>query len=157
MFLCIAFIGVVVSAGMVVAGRFYAPFKNRAVGTTLGVCLAAFVLLLCTAILLFYGKMTTEVTASEIRVRFGWLTSHAETIPLAEVQQADVVGYDSVGEYGGWGIRSRGPNNRALNQWGDKGVRLRLEGGRSLLLGSQRPEDLAGAIAQARQQSAKSP
>jgi hypothetical protein len=129
--------------------------KDRAVAIILSVA-AAVPFLLCAAIILFFGKMTTDVAGPEIRVRFGWLTSYAETIPVADVQQAEAVDYDPRGEYGGWGIRNRGPNDRALNQRGDRGVRLRLKEDRRLLIGSQRPEDLAGAIAQVRQQLGKS-
>jgi hypothetical protein len=155
-FLLLAGIGVLVPAGIVIFARLRAPHKSRAVVTTVGGCVAAVPFLVCTSILLFYGKMTTEVAGPEIHVRFGWLTSHAETILIAEVQQAQVVGYDALGEYGGWGIRGRGPN-RALTQRGSRGVRLQLGGDRSLLIGSQRPQDLAGAIAQARQQSGTGP
>jgi hypothetical protein len=150
-------IGVLLPAGMIALAWFIAPRAHRKVALGVSAGGAALFFLPCAAIGLLFGKMTTEVGPSEIHVRFGWLTSHAEAIPAAGIQGTEVVRYDPVGEYGGWGIRRRGPKDRALTQRGDRGVRLRLEGDQSLLLGSERPEDLAAAIAQARQESGKNP
>ena len=141
--LLLAAIGVLMPLAMIVLAR----RQNRAVAAILYM-VAGVAFLICAAIALLFGKMTTEVAGTDVRVRFGWLPGYAETIPVAEVQNTQVVRYDPTGEYGGWGIRRRSSNNRALNQRGDRGVRLRFEGDRWLLIGSQRPEDLAAAITQ---------
>ena len=44
-------------------------------------------------------------------------------------------------DHGGWGIRGT-EHDRIFSQSGDRGVRLQLGDG-TLLLGSQRPEELA--------------
>jgi hypothetical protein len=55
--------------------------------------------------------------------------------------------YKPIKEYGGWGIKGWSPNRLIYNVSGDQGVELTLHDGRQLMLGSQRPQELAGAIA----------
>jgi hypothetical protein len=144
-------------AAMIVLAWFLAPRKDLALVILLGAGVAAFRFLVCSVIPLFFGKMTTEVAGPEVRVRFGWLTSHAEVTAVADIQEAEVVRYDPQAEHGGRGIRRRGPNDRARNQRGDRGVRLRAAGGQTLLIGSQQPEELAGAVKRVRQGGRKNP
>ncbi|MCX6638617.1 MAG: DUF6141 family protein [Acidobacteria bacterium] len=66
-------------------------------------------------------------------------------IPLDRIERAEPVTYRPIREYGGWGIRL-GRDGWCYNVRGDRGVRLELEGGEKLLLGSQAPEELARAI-----------
>jgi hypothetical protein len=48
-------------------------------------------------------------------------------------------------EYGGWGVKY-GWAGKAYNISGNRGVQLKLSNGKGLLIGSQRPEELAQAI-----------
>jgi hypothetical protein len=52
-------------------------------------------------------------------------------------------------DYGGWGIR-KGRSGWAYNVSGDRGVRLTYTDGETLLIGSQRADELAKAIEVAR-------
>lgn len=94
-------------------------------------------------------RMTTEVSPSMVRVWFGWIPSYRRTVPIAAVRRLEVVTYRPLADYGGWGIRSGRDGERVLNARGNRGVRLELSDGTRLLIGSQRPEDLALAIEQA--------
>ncbi|NVL91956.1 MAG: hypothetical protein HWN71_02845 [Desulfobacterales bacterium] len=53
--------------------------------------------------------------------------------------------YNPLKDYGGWGIRY-GRGGRAYNVSGNRGVYLELSNGKSLLIGSLQPEELARAI-----------
>jgi hypothetical protein len=53
--------------------------------------------------------------------------------------------YRPIRDYGGWGIRY-GRGGKAYNVSGNRGVMLELSDGQKLLIGSQRPEELANAI-----------
>ncbi len=48
-------------------------------------------------------------------------------------------------EYGGWGVKY-GRAGKAYNVSGNRSVQLKLSSGKGLLIGSQRPEELAQAI-----------
>ncbi|MBX6762641.1 MAG: hypothetical protein IRY88_03050 [Rubrobacteraceae bacterium] len=70
-------------------------------------------------------------------------------IPSREIVSWQAVGYRPLVGWGGWGIRWR-PGGWAYTVFGDRGVRVRLAGGREVLVGSRRPEELAEAIAASR-------
>ena len=64
----------------------------------------------------------------------------------ATIRRIEVVSYRPIADYGGWGIRSGRDGERVLNARGNRGVRLELADGTRLLIGSQRPEELAETI-----------
>lgn len=94
----------------------------------------------------FLFPMTTKLYPEEIHVRFGRRTRFR--VPLKNVMRAYARTYDPLAEYGGWGIRGVG-RNRAFNIQGNLGVQLVLRSGQKLLIGSDRPEELAYAIRKA--------
>jgi len=61
------------------------------------------------------------------------------------IQAAKAVSYNAVRDYGGYGIRS-GRLGRAYIAGGSRGVLLKLAGGEQVLLGSNRPDELAAVI-----------
>lgn len=90
--------------------------------------------------------LRTTVTETEVAVTFGALLPlYRRRIALREIASAEAVTYSPLAEYGGWGIRGWGKDT-ALNARGNRGVRLTLRDGRRVLIGSQRPDDLAAAL-----------
>jgi hypothetical protein len=96
-------------------------------------------------------QMTTEVTPTEVRVWFGWVPIYRRVVPITSIRRYHVVQYRPIADYGGWGIRAGRDGERVLNARGDRGVRLELADGSRLLIGSQRPEELAETIERAQQ------
>lgn len=94
-------------------------------------------------------RMTTEVTPTDCRVWFGWLPTYRHAVALAEIQRVEVVTYRPFRDCGGWGIRRGRGGELVLNARGDRGVRVHLQDGSRLLIGSQRPEELAKALSDA--------
>jgi hypothetical protein len=92
--------------------------------------------------------MTTEATTDLVTVWYGWVPIYRRTIAMADVKACEVVEYRPLMDYGGWGVRRRSDGDRALTARGDRGVRLTLRDGSRLLIGSQRPEELADLLAQ---------
>jgi hypothetical protein len=91
-------------------------------------------------------QMTTEVTPTEVRVWFGWVPIYRRVVSIPEIRRYHVVQYRPIADYGGWGIRAGRDGERVLNARGNRGVRLELSDGTRLLIGSQRPEELAETI-----------
>ncbi len=89
-------------------------------------------------------QMTTEVDEREIRVHFGFIRTYRWRMPRTEILAAKAVQYNPIREYGGWGIR--GIPVAALNARGNLGVMLTLKNGRTMLIGSQRPDLLLQAL-----------
>ncbi len=62
-----------------------------------------------------------------------------------EIEEFEIIEYDPLKDYGGWGVRY-GQKGNAFNAYGNKGVNLKLKYSRDLLIGSQTPEKLNEAI-----------
>lgn len=91
-------------------------------------------------------RMTTEVTPTDVRIWFGWIPTYRRFVAIGLVRKIEVVSFRPIADHGGWGIRSGRDGERVLNARGNRGVRLELSDGSRLLIGSQKPEALAGAI-----------
>jgi hypothetical protein len=105
-----------------------------------------------TAAVLFCGALTWLFLAMALRITVdggGILVRFRPflTRRLSFGDIADCVArrYRPILEFGGWGIRV-GWRKRAYNVSGNLGVQLVLRDGRRVLLGSQRPAELAAAI-----------
>lgn len=90
-------------------------------------------------------RLTTEVRDDALYVRFFPFHGSPRRIPWADIEAVDAVRYRPLRDYGGWGIRFA-KGRMAYNVSGSQGVRLSRPGQRELLVGSQRPYDLARAI-----------
>jgi hypothetical protein len=92
-------------------------------------------------------KLVTTVEPGKLSISLRGLWT-IRRIPLADVGKAEAVTY-SAADYGGYGIRltKYGKAYIASSDWG---VQLTLAKGGKVLVGSQRAEELAKAIAAAR-------
>jgi hypothetical protein len=102
-----------------------------------------------TVLVLGVLRMTTEVTPTDVRVWFGWIPTYRRYVALGSIDRIEVVHYRPIADYGFWGVRSGRDGEHALCARGNRGVRLFLNDGTRLLIGSQRPEALAIAVEKA--------
>ena len=103
-------------------------------------------LVLPVVILVGVLRMTTLVTPTDVRVWFGLIPTYRRAIPIGSIGRVEVVQYRPILDCGGWGIRNGPDNERVFNARGNRGVRLHLIDGSKILIGSQRPEELALAV-----------
>jgi hypothetical protein len=97
---------------------------------------------------LFFMKMTVQVNAEAVRISF--FPIWKKTVPLAEITRWQPRTYRPIWEYGGWGIRYGWKRGWAYNVSGNRGVQLELVNGKRILIGSQRADELARAIKEAK-------
>jgi hypothetical protein len=90
-------------------------------------------------------RLVTEVRRDGLFIRLQPLHRVERRIPFEEAIRLEAVSYSPLREYGGWGLR-RGRSGPAYSAWGDRGVLLTFADGRTVLLGSQRAEQLAAAL-----------
>jgi hypothetical protein len=114
------------------------------IASLVGACL----LLVLIALWLYVMRLETEVDDDALALDFRWFWRRRE-IPLAEIRGFEAVTYNPLRDYGGWGIRYGWRGGMAYNVSGRRGVQLELADGARLLVGSQRAEELARAIAEA--------
>jgi hypothetical protein len=98
--------------------------------------------------LLRAARLVVEVRGRAVAVRFAPFHRTPVVYEASEILRCEAVEYRPIRDYGGWGLRGS-DQHRCFNARGHRGVRLELVDGRRVLLGSQRPEELAAAIARA--------
>jgi len=98
-------------------------------------------------ILFFILKLETEVRSDGLYVRFYPMHIRFRKFTGENLAEFYTRTYKPIREYGGWGIRcSFTGKGKAYNVSGNKGVQLVLTNGKKLLIGSQKPDELASAI-----------
>lgn len=104
------------------------------------------VLLVGVYIRLITVRLVTDIRSGQLSVGLEGLW-RKRRVALADIRSAVEVQYDPAAEYGGYGIRS-GAKGLAYIASGNRGVEVELKDGRRLLVGSQRPQELARNIMQ---------
>jgi len=96
-------------------------------------------------VLFYVANLTTEVRNDGLFYRFFPFHLGFRRISPESLVGYEVRTYKPIRDYGGWGIRY-GRGSKAYNVSGNRGVMLVLSDGQRLLIGSQKPDDLANAI-----------
>ena len=119
------------------------PFGDKP-SVKLLLLLAAGVSIVPTVLFLNF-RLETQVKQDGVYARFfplhlSWQKYGWNTIAESYVRQ-----YDPLGEYGGWGIRWNG-SGKAFNVAGNKGLQLVFADNKKLLIGTNKPEELAETL-----------
>ena len=109
-----------------------------------GILLAVLPIIFILSLYLWF-RLQTAVTADEIRV--GFPIFPRKQILLSNIRRSEVTGYHPLRDFGGWGLRF-GAKGEMFNARGDRAVKLVLEDGAVIFIGSQRPEQLLEAISE---------
>jgi len=89
-------------------------------------------------------ELRVTVVPGAVRIRFFPLTTRV--IERSAIKDIEARTYRPIREYGGWGLRF-GRRGRAYSISGNRGVELTLADGRRVMIGSQRADELAAALA----------
>jgi hypothetical protein len=90
-------------------------------------------------------KLVVEVREDRLSVRY--IPFISREISLADIVRYEARTYHPIREYGGWGIRWWFGQRYAYSVSGNQGVELELSTGEKIMIGSQKPVELAQAIA----------
>lgn len=97
---------------------------------------------------LLMNRLETQITPAGIKVRYFPFHLRYKSFSKKSIGLAYVRTYESIAEYGGWGLRlglfGRG---KAYNIAGNKGIQLVFTDGSKLLIGTQKPDE-ADAVLQ---------
>lgn len=93
-------------------------------------------------ILLFYFmNLETTITKEAIAIKYFPFHLKKRMYSFAEIQHLEVIKYNPIGDYGGWGVRlSR--YGKAFNVKGEYGLKLYFTNRKPLLIGTQKPDEL---------------
>jgi len=89
-------------------------------------------------------RLVTELRPHELLVSMRGLW-RKRRIPVNDIKSVEIVKFDPVRDYGGYGIRTT-RQGTAYIAGGNDGVRLQLVSGATVLIGSGRSKELAEAI-----------
>jgi hypothetical protein len=89
-------------------------------------------------------RLVTELAPSELLVSMRGLWRRRR-IPVSDIKSVEVITFDPVRDFGGYGIRAT-RHGTAYIAGGNDGVRLQLTSGATVLIGSERSKELADAI-----------
>lgn len=95
--------------------------------------------------LLQFARLITQIDSNGINYRFVPFHFKFYQIKKEEIDSFKLVTYRPIRDYGGWGIRY-GKNGKAYNVTGNQGLIIQLHKGKTILLGTQRPEALNRAM-----------
>ncbi|WP_158056571.1 hypothetical protein [Halorussus halophilus] len=102
---------------------------------------------LSVAVLLGSARLVTEVRDDGLYVKFEPFHRSFERIPFADISSFESAGYSPL-RYGGWGFRWT-PRRLAYTVSGRSGVQFERANGKSLYVGSDRPDELVAAVQEA--------
>lgn len=104
--------------------------------------------------LIAFMTLRTEVTPRELRFQMWPLLRRR--LPIESIDEVEAVRYNPIVHGGGWGVRMSSRYGLVANVTGGRGVRV-VAGTKRYLIGSLREEELAAAIAVAREAALETP
>lgn len=119
------------------------PFGNNPMSNTglIITALAVTGVAALSVLLLRVTQLETAITSQTISIRFRPFMRKWKTIAWEEVKKAEVVSFNPIGDYGGWGISSS-RKGKAYTTKGNMGLLLTLNQGKPLLIGTQKPNEI---------------
>lgn len=97
--------------------------------------------------LVFASSLRTRVKEDAVSLRFLPFHLSPRRFEFDAIESFQAEEYSPIREFGGWGVRWRPFSGKiAYNVSGSGGVRLELEDGKQVVIGSQKPEELEAAI-----------
>jgi hypothetical protein len=91
-------------------------------------------------------KLETEVRPDGLYVRLLPFQLRFRSFPASEIRKCVHITYSPFRRFGGWGIRINFSGERAYTMRGNEAVQIQLASGQVVVIGSQRSEELLGAI-----------
>ena len=113
-------------------------------GKCIGLIVAS-IAIIGSILLILLAALTIEVKHDALYVQFYPIHLSPRKILYETITGYRVITYRPIRDYGGWGLKC-GPKGKAYNVSGNRGVELEFSDGKKLMLGSQRPEELASAL-----------
>ncbi len=124
-------------------------FTNSAYHNSSGLEFATLITLLVTILILII-KLETIIQTDQIEIRFFPFHLSFRKYPNNTIESAFVRTYNPITEYGGWGIRlGLFGKGKAFNVSGNQGIQLVFNGGRKLLIGTQKPDEASAVLQKA--------
>lgn len=84
-------------------------------------------------------QLETTINSEEIAIKYRALFTK-KRFRFSEINCAEVITYSPFMDYGGWGIKYSFKRGWCYNVSGDKGILIKLNNGKMVLIGTQQPD-----------------
>ncbi|MEJ7558575.1 MAG: hypothetical protein WKF66_09730 [Pedobacter sp.] len=118
--------------------------KRKDVAYLVGTGIGLVITLLATFLILTL-KQYTQIKADGVYVKLFPIQIQYKYHSWESIQKSYIRVYNPISEYGGWGLKGS-KRNSAVNQTGSDGLQLVFKDGNKLLIGTQKPEEIAAAL-----------
>ncbi len=120
-------------------------FGNQSMDNTVLLVVTGFTLLLTGFFL--SSRLDTKIREDGIYVRFTPFHFSFKHYTWEELTKSYIRQYSALSEYGGWGLRTGfSGKGMAYNVSGDNGLQLEFTSGKKLLIGTNKPDQLAEVL-----------
>lgn len=121
------------------------PFGNRPISNGTLIIVGVLMIILIWGIFFLFIDMRLTVSVCENSLVVHFRPIFQKIIDYQQIQSCEAIQYKPIVEFGGWGIRFR-KGIIAYTVSGNKVVKLYLKDGKTILIGSHQPEELAAQI-----------
>lgn len=132
----------IVVMGIVPGSLLLAKWRGNAAQIGIGGVLASCVVPLSVILLFLVIKLKTRIDEDGIFYQFVPMQIKEKKVAWNDIERMEIRQYSALREYGGWGIRYTFGKGKALNVSGNIGLQIYLKGGKQLLLGTRRAEEM---------------
>jgi hypothetical protein len=87
------------------------------------------------------GLTTVRIDTDAVNYRFLPIQLKYRKIKRSDIEKMDVITYDPMEDYGGWGIRFSG-KGKAYTAKGNHGLYIQLFTGKNILIGTSKPQEM---------------
>lgn len=98
--------------------------------------------------LLLITRLKTDISEKGIFVKFFPIYVFDKIILWEQIEDIHIRHYNSLGEFGGWGVRISYKHGMAYNVKGKTGIQITFKNGKKLLIGTQKPDEAMKVIDQ---------
>ncbi len=102
--------------------------------------------ILITTFLLFGTRLKSRIDEIGIEAVFLPFSFSRRKFKWNEIKTVEVVDYNPLKDFGGWGYKISLKGNTAMNVKGKVGIKIFLENGKQFLIGTQRPDEARKVI-----------
>lgn len=125
---------------VIVVGTAYYATREAEEDTALIVSIISLAIAIPIVFGLLYLRLETRIDSHGITAYFKPFGFTKKEFHWKDMSECYVRDYDSVKEFGGWGLRGLGQRWKSYNIYGNKGIQIVTKEGKRFLLGTQRPK-----------------
>lgn len=137
---------IILAVIIIVVGTAYYSTRDAEEGTAVTASVISLLICVPLVIALLYLRLETRIDEKGVLTWFKPFGFTRKYFAWEEIDEIYLRNYNPVTEYGGWGIRGIGQNDKAYNIRGNTGIQIITKEGNRFLIGTHKPKEAEQAI-----------